>query len=277
MSVEALEQAEVQDSQVEQPANEQEQQTPESEEQKENAGSEQEQEQKQPEESEKDQHKENRVQKRIDKLTREKYEYKGQLEALKQMLQNQNTPRQQAQQQNARPTRDQFENDEEYFDALTDYKLEQRLSGFEGKLTERQKQERAQTEYASRAAQAKTAYPDWDEVMEDAQGIPVESHVASAILESDFGPDVQYYLAKNPGEVDKLNGMSPASAARHIGRIEARIEGQKAKPKAPPQQSKAPDPIKPVRGGGEVQTDPDKMSTEQWMKWRQSQLNKKGR
>ena len=72
---------------------------------------------KKPEDTE--QHKESRIQKRIDKLTREKYQLKGELEAMKKM-QEQYTSQAPAP-ATGKPSRDKFNTDEEWIEALTDY------------------------------------------------------------------------------------------------------------------------------------------------------------
>ena len=59
--------------------------------------------------------------------------------------------------------------------------------------------------------------------------------------------------------------MNPVEAARAIGRIEASI----ALPK-PRTETKAPDPINPVRGSAAASRNPDNMSYVEWVKWREN-------
>jgi hypothetical protein len=64
-----------------------------------------------------------------------------------------------------------------------------------------------------------------------------------AISESDKTHDLTIYLANNPKEVERLLSLSPASAAREVGKLEMRLE--KAKPRTT---TAAPAPITPIGG-----------------------------
>ena len=101
--------------------------------------------------------------------------------------------------------------------------------------------------------------PDFDEVVFE-MGFPKSEVMTNAILDSEVGPQVAYYLANNPDEAEKIAELPPISALRAIGRLEAKFEAppkKKAaangthataagvkKAAAPP-----PAPIEPVRGG----------------------------
>jgi predicted AAA+ superfamily ATPase len=63
------------------------------------------------------------------------------------------------------------------------------------------------------------------------------------VIESERAPELVYHFAKNPHVLADINQMSERDAAREIGRLEARL----VKP-TPRKQSKAPAPVKPVRG-----------------------------
>lgn len=83
-------------------------------------------------------------------------------------------------------------------------------------------------------------------------------YLASAIMASEFGPQIMYYLSQNIGEAQKIVASGPAAATRMIGRIEARFE------KPAPQSNKkrvseAPEPPKTrTRGqGAKVTVAPD--------------------
>lgn len=187
----------------------------------------------------------NHFQRRQERLLRERAEYKAEAEFLRSQFQNQ---QKQAQSKTeGRPARDQFESDEDYVDALTDWKLDQKLSGVKEELAQHQNQSQVQSSWVSKVNQARQDYPDYETVMEDAQDIPISKSTAEAMQSSDLGADIAYYLAKNPDEAMRINSLSPIAAAREIGRIESYVEYEKdqAKKKAPV--SKAPAPIKPVK------------------------------
>jgi hypothetical protein len=78
--------------------------------------------------------------------------------------------------------------------------------------------------------------------------IPNGPTIATAILESDSGPQVAAYLNDNPGETMRLARMSPLAAAMEIGKLSARINSPSPAP-LKPRVSKAPEPITPGGSG----------------------------
>lgn len=197
---------------------------------------------KKPEEKKPEEPRKNHDQRRWERTLKERAEYKAKAEWLEAQLNQQKVPTQQS----GRPARDQFTNDEDYVDALTTWKVDQKLGSVKQELAHQQSQSRTQTEWVSKINQARTDYSDYDTVMEDAQDIPIDPSVAEAIQSSDLGGDIAYYLAKNPEEAIRINSLSPIAAAREIGRIESYVEYEKTHKKVAPV-SKAPSPIKPVR------------------------------
>lgn len=67
--------------------------------------------------------------------------------------------------------------------------------------------------------------------------------MAKEMLDSDYGPQVQYYLGKNPREAANIASMSPTQQIRAIGRLEAEVSRPVQK-----RVTQAPAPIKPVGG-----------------------------
>jgi hypothetical protein len=62
--------------------------------------------------------------------------------------------------------------------------------------------------------------------------------MGEVITEMDNGPEVLYYLGKNPDIASQLSQLPPLSAARELGRIEAKILNKPSGEKV----SKAPSP-----------------------------------
>ena len=85
---------------------------------------------------------------------------------------------------------------------------------------------------------------DFDAVMAKAKDLPVSPVVEDLILESGKSAHLQYFFARNPQRLDKINRMSERQAAREIGQIEARLSLPQPKTK-----SAAPPPSTPPRGG----------------------------
>lgn len=114
-------------------------------------------------------------------------------------------------------------------------------------------------------------YPDFAELVSrtpDKGGPALTTVMTEALFESDAGVDVAYYLAKNPAESKKIAQMSPVAQARAVFQLEAKVAKQ-----AEPVRSKAPAPVKPVKGGSAApQKSPSEMSMSEYAAYRQKQM-----
>lgn len=215
------------------------------------------------------------AQKRIDKITRAKYEAEARTKMLEERLAALETRQQPAPVaktlDNAEPKLENFDNFDEYVRAKAEYIAERKIN-----KTLSEREERQRTEYEA-AARQKTAdswakrltaataeLPDFEDVVASSD-VPMTNAMRDAIMESDVGPRLAYYLAQNPDDATAIANMSPIGAIRAIGRIEERLTAQK-----PPVVKAAPAPIKPVTGRATVSKDPGKMSDEEYAKWRKS-------
>jgi hypothetical protein len=105
--------------------------------------------------------------------------------------------------------------------------------------------QQAQAEYNKRAQAAiKERYPDFVKVVDTPLMSAVfdHSHVEARdiIRDSEKGPDIAYYLGKNPDILSAMQNMTRAQVLREIGRLEGLMEST-LKPKTV---SKAPAPVK---------------------------------
>jgi len=206
------------------------------------------------------------VQRRIDRLTKQKYELQGRLEALERQMQ----PPAQSQPQNvtSKPQRYEYASDEDFVEAMTDYKLQQVQRQH---MTQQQlaQQERArsqmQQEFSRKAIEAAKAYPDFIEAIEEADA-QVAPHVEAAIYASDKSADIAYFFAKNPDELERINALHPVKAAMEIARIEAKVT------RPTKQTSSAPPPINPVGSRAAVNKDPSQMTDREFSEWRKRQI-----
>lgn len=117
-----------------------------------------------------------------------------------------------------------------------------------------------------RVALARKEMPDFDDVLKAAAASnkPVPGHIAAAIQESEFGPQIAYHLLKHPEDEERIYALSPAKAMLALGKIESTYE-RKAKaeakaeaepPKPPVITTKAPPPIASLKSDtGTVPTD----------------------
>lgn len=161
----------------------------------------------------------------------------------------------------------------EYTEALFDWKDEQKFAEREQRAEKTKVDQLRQEQVKSwdaKEAEARTRYPDYDDVVTD--DVRISATMSDLILSSDVGADVAVYLGKNPSETERIAAMAPMAAAREIGKIEARF-AKDAKPDVRRSHSNAPAPISPVSKASKVEADPDKMTTPDWLVLRQKQVN----
>lgn len=90
--------------------------------------------------------------------------------------------------------------------------------------------------------------------------------VVQAALATDDPAKALYELAKDRDLADRVLKLSPVKMAAELAKLA--LKQPKAKPT-----SAAPAPIQPVRGTATpVAKDPEKMTAGEWMKWREEQL-----
>lgn len=124
-------------------------------------------------------------------------------------------------------------------------------------------QQIAQQQWMEQLVEARVRYADFDEVVLD-PSVPITAQVANIIRGSDNAADIAYYLGKNRAEALSIAQMHPLSAAREIGRIEAKLSAPK-----PRTETKAPPPITPGKASGSGAKSPDKMSADEYRAWRE--------
>ncbi len=177
-----------------------------------------------------------------------------------------------------KPTPKDFETYDEYSEALTDWKVDEKFKkAEETRQTEAKKTEfkDAQTtkvqKYEEGIADAKTRHEDFDEVIEDYDG-PLTIGMQQALLDSEMGPDVAYYIAKNPKIGKKMASMTILQINKEVAKIEARLEVPKGEGKkeasTAKKTSKSPPPITPVKGSSKSKKSPDDQNYEEYLKER---------
>lgn len=116
----------------------------------------------------------------------------------------------------------------------------------------------AREAYQQRMEKAKDKYADFDEVA-GSPDVKVSMPVAHAIIQSENGTDIQYYLGKHPEEAERISQMTVTQfnpqtrtmdtvpdVARQLLEL-GLIVGKITAPKPPI--SSAPKPLKPLKGG----------------------------
>ena len=186
----------------------------------------------------------------------------AEIEALRLQLQTPKPTEKAVDAPTGKPKIDDFETYEEFYEAFTDWKFEDKLSKAEQAKKEesiRKERDSLNTSYKSKVEEFKKVTPDFQEAIDDYDG-PWNGNIQQALLESDLGPQVSYYLAKNPDEADKLEGMNLIQTNKFIAKIEAKLESQTSD--APVvKTTKAPPPIRTIGNGSATSTkDPGDMT-----------------
>ena len=177
-----------------------------------------------------------------------------------------------------RPKFSEFNDIEAYTEALTDWKISQGMAQFQAQT---QIQSIART-YEQRLQDFKQQTPDFDSVMQEFiadYGDEQIPEIVEVAMDSEHGPALAYYLARNTEEVERLKVLPPRRRLLELGKIEDRL----AKPVAPAVEpakkiSRAAPPVNPVKGRAPIETndlaDPNLSYTE-WVRRRQAQLKKR--
>lgn len=222
-------------------------------------------------------------QKRIDELTRQRYEEQQARQEAEQRLAEYEkrltelqTTQQMSQYDATKPTLEQFDYDHEAYENAYQEWVKTGIEREREAQTAAQKQAEEyqaklnkQAEIQRKMAQAQEQYPDFMVKVND-PSLPslaqINPAAYDALIESDQLGEVSYYLANNPSKVYEFSSMSPVQAVKEIARLEDKLS---AKAKSVTQ---APEPATSVKGKTEAVKDPQKMTTEEWMAWRKQSM-----
>ena len=156
----------------------------------------------------------------------------------------------------AKPTPQQFNDAFEYAEALAEWSAENALKNRD-KAEQVKRAEAARDQvvkaWEAKQSEARSELSDYEDVVSNST-VNVSDQVREAILESDVGPKIVYFLAKNPEIAEALATKSVVSALREIGKLEAKLSGEKSFEKPVVTPSKATAPISPIRATKAVET-----------------------
>jgi len=200
------------------------------------------------------------MQKRIDRLTRDRMAEKARADYLEKLI-----AERQSSQADKGLDRSKFASDEDWLEA----EVSRRLNAVEAQKAEMAQQE----QLLARAAKQ-------EQILMDAElsgqfdrdkffkSVPVTDAMADAVLESDMGTELVLWLNENPAEAARISNLTTTRQAVELGKIEAQLSGQEAQKPAP---SKAPAPPKTVSGGGKVSSGyRADMSLSEYARWRKA-------
>lgn len=86
-----------------------------------------------------------------------------------------------------------------------------------------------------------------------------------AVIQLPDAHKVLYALGQDMDEAERISSLPPVPMAVALAKLSM------SQPKAKPV-SNAPPPIRPIDGAPKGQIDPDDMSTDEWVKWREAEL-----
>lgn len=186
---------------------------------------------------------------RIGELTREKYEMKARIAELEARDAGAPSPNHEpADPRSGAPNLDAFNSYEEWVEATADYRAEKRFNELQkqseeraAQETERKAQDQRRTAYTQRVENIEDRYPDYHDVTAE---VPVTRAMADFMLGHDKGPDIAYYLGKNPDEAMRITKLSPVQQGYELARLEATMTTPASMARMT---TKAPEPINPVR------------------------------
>ena len=173
------------------------------------------------------------------------------------------------------PTLEKFGFDpEKYAEAKATYEADKRVKEFQSKQreeTQKQFLDRVSASWEEKVAKAEDKYDDFEEKVGK---LDPRNPAVLAIMEADNGADIAHYLGTHVDEAKKIFSLSPSSAIREIGKLEAKLSSTPEKPKAP---SKAPAPVATLSGTSPVASSEPSESddTASWIKKRQRQVHGK--
>ncbi len=171
-----------------------------------------------------------------------------------------------------KPDRYNFDDEDEYLDALFEYKDGQRTIKL-NKQKEAQAQQAAKAEFQDSVQglinKGVAEFDDYDSVVVDNPALVVSDDFVRDVTEMESGHLVAYYLGKNIDKANEIQSLSPYKRAIALNKIEAQLTAKASK-----KTTTAPPPIEPLdTTDGNVGAEPT--NPNEWFKWRQEQLHRR--
>lgn len=224
--------------------------------------------------------KKNGIQKRINKLTKEKAELKERLDRLEALALQANKPKEEeAKQEQVKelkePVVGDFEKYDDYLKAKVQYEHNELLKADQAKkeqLTVEEEAKKITEKWQERTKEAREFYGEdkWDSLKN--KKLPLDVNTRATLMQQENGPHVLYYLMHNEAEAIKLSQMTPLEQVAVLTKISVKLENHLKLNKSAEDKkiSKAPAPVKPItsRTEGAASKDPSKMSFKEYKVWR---------
>jgi len=211
---------------------------------------------------------------RIDELTRRYYEEKNQREHFQQQWEDS----QQVVPQEPGKTLADFEYDEGQFALYVQGQAVQEAKAEIERNNQQQQGIKRRAAFEAKEQDFATNIDDYHTVTRN-NALPITQVIVETLQTAEKGPEVLYYLGKNPEIAASLSAMSPLDAARELGRIEAT---KLVKPV--PSGKKPPAPVPKIKATNasvtQIKSDSpesDNLSTEEWKRREIKRLDRKNK
>jgi len=172
----------------------------------------------------------------------------------------------------AKPKVDDYENWEDFNEALTDWKVDRKLEAIEQQKSQKEavrsqqsESERINEKQTELLESGERKYDDFEDVVKSDNTVYSRAAYLS-ILESDQSADIVYYLAKNQDDAKRIAALPAYAQAKEIGKLEDKLSAKK-----PVKTSSAPKPIEPIGSGTASAKSPEEMSTAEYTEYRAKQ------
>jgi hypothetical protein len=165
--------------------------------------------------------------------------------------QPQQAPRQPASADDPKPQRNRYDDPDQYVEAYAQWAARGQVRQALAAVAQQQQQQsvvqsnaRVIQDYSEKVAKAAQDMPDWTEVAQ-AESLTINPVMGNVIMRLENGPEVQYYLGKNPKEAERISRIGDLyKVAAELGRISEKIQ-----PKSSEKQvSAAPKPVRSKAG-----------------------------
>jgi hypothetical protein len=198
-----------------------------------------------------------RYQRRVESLVEQTRSLQRQLDYYRQQAERSGQPRQ------LDPV--QFQSDAEYQRALIQETARQSQTEFartQAQQAALQAQQVEQQIWEARVADYREQMPDFEQVAYS-QAVTYSSHGLEMVRQMAEGPQVAYYLGKNPAEAQRIAQLPPLETAFELGRLATRLHAGNAR-----RVSSTPPPVTTVRGGARAMPNLENMSMEEYIAYR---------
>jgi len=211
----------------------------------------------------------NGVKKRIDKVTRQKYEAIAESNRLKaeiEQLRAQIAPKQEA------PDISQFDTLDDYVEAVAEYKLQQKAQSAQNQQAKQTQEQAIAQDWVAKVDKARSVAPDFDEVFSNVADVPFAQVALDAVAQHPKGAEIAYILGKDPSEAYRIAALAPYQQLMAIGEVAARANLPK-----PKTVSTAPAPVKPVGSSSGGKKSINEMTDKEYNEFRANQIKQRRR